>query len=129
MRCENDVVRRAVEAEEDEEEQDLDGELTLKQVVQCLCAPQAYFSEILITSLRLDVDESAKDSVTRVIVTRADDDDTKLIKEEFQSKYGTTLAAKIEKVANGSLPFAFHLKSFAQFMYDFTVFISNEQTS
>ncbi|XP_059312231.1 annexin D4-like [Lycium ferocissimum] len=83
-------------------DEDLDGDLTLKQVVQCLCVPQAYFSQILIASLNLDVDESAKDSVTRVIVTRADDDDMKLIKEEFHSKCGTTLAAKIEEVANGS---------------------------
>ncbi|KAJ8529408.1 hypothetical protein K7X08_036243 [Anisodus acutangulus] len=83
-------------------DEDLDGDLTLKQVVQCLCVPQAYFSQILIVSLRLNVDESAKDSVTRVIVTRADDDDMKLIKKEFQSKYGITLAAKIEEVANGS---------------------------
>ncbi|KAK4339526.1 hypothetical protein RND71_040988 [Anisodus tanguticus] len=83
-------------------DEDLDGDLTLKQVVQCLCVPQTYFSQILIVSLRLNVDESAKDSVTRVIVTRADDDDMKLIKKEFQSKYGITLAAKIEEVANGS---------------------------
>ncbi|KAK4379072.1 hypothetical protein RND71_000934 [Anisodus tanguticus] len=83
-------------------DEDLDGDLILKQVVQCLCSPQTYFSKILISSLRLDVDETAKDSVTRVIVTRADDDDMKLIKEEFHSKYGTTLAAKIEEVANGS---------------------------
>lgn len=82
-------------------DEDLDGYLILKQVVQCLCSPQTYFSKILIESLRLDVDESAKDSVTRVIVTRADDD-MKQIKEEFQSKYGTTLSAKIEEVANGS---------------------------
>ncbi|KAH0731476.1 hypothetical protein KY290_002482 [Solanum tuberosum] len=83
-------------------DEDLEGDLTMKQVVQCLCVPKAYFSKILIASLRLDVDESAKDSVTRVIVTRADDDDMKQIKEEFQSKYGTTLAAKIAEVANGS---------------------------
>ncbi|CAN4108606.1 unnamed protein product [Withania somnifera] len=83
-------------------DEDLEGDLILKQVVQCLCVPQVYFSKILIASLRLDVDESAKDSVTRVIVTRADDDDIKLIKKEFQSKYRTTLAAKIEEVANGS---------------------------
>lgn len=83
-------------------DEDLEGHLTLKQVVQCLCVPQAYFGKILISSLRLDVDESAKDSVTRVIVTRADDDDMKQIKEEFQSKYGTALAAKIAEVANGS---------------------------
>ncbi|OIT07502.1 PREDICTED: annexin D4-like [Nicotiana attenuata] len=82
-------------------DEDLDGELTLKQVVQCLCLPQTYFSNILIASLRLDVDESAKDSATRVIVTRADVD-MKQIKEEFHSKYGTTLPAKIEEVANGS---------------------------
>lgn len=48
------------------------------------------------------MDESAKDSVTRVIVSRADDDDMQQIKEEFQSKYGTTLAEKIAEVANGS---------------------------
>ncbi|CAN4108607.1 unnamed protein product [Withania somnifera] len=83
-------------------DEDLAGDLILKQVVQCLCAPQTYFSNILISSLRLDVEESAKDSVTRVLVTRADDNDRKLIKDEFHSKYGTTLAAKIAQVANGS---------------------------
>ncbi|XP_049351439.1 annexin D4-like [Solanum verrucosum] len=83
-------------------DEDLDGDLILKQVVQCLCSPQTYFSKILIASLSLDVEESAKDSVTRVIVTRADENDMKLIKEEFQSKYGSTLAAKIQEVANGS---------------------------
>ncbi|KAF3657645.1 putative annexin D3-like [Capsicum annuum] len=83
-------------------DEDLNDDLILKQVVQCLCVPQAYFSKILISSLRLDVEESAKDSVTRVIVTRADEDDMKLIKQEFQSKYGNTLAAKIQEVANGS---------------------------
>ncbi|KAK6163043.1 hypothetical protein DH2020_002884 [Rehmannia glutinosa] len=53
-------------------DEDLDGDSHLvKEAVQCLCAPQAYFSQVLDTSLRYDVDEITKEAVTRVIVTRS----------------------------------------------------------
>ncbi|PHT60563.1 hypothetical protein CQW23_02926 [Capsicum baccatum] len=79
----------------------LGGSLILKQAVQCLCTPQTYFSKILDASLRLDVDEPARDSVTRVIATRADED-IKQIAEEFYKRFGATLTNKIEEIANGS---------------------------
>ncbi|RAL48806.1 hypothetical protein DM860_001126 [Cuscuta australis] len=82
-------------------DEDLNGHWALKQTVQCLCTPQVYFSKILDGSLRMGVDEASRDAVTRVIVTRADED-MKLIKEEFQRKYGVSLSDKIEEVGNGS---------------------------
>ncbi|CDP17930.1 unnamed protein product [Coffea canephora] len=83
-------------------QQDPDGDWALKQTVQCLCTPHAYFSKILDASLRTDVDEAARDSVTRVILTRADVD-IKQIKEEFQHKFsGVSLSKRIEEVANGN---------------------------
>lgn len=47
------------------------------------------------------MDEPARDSVTRVIATRADED-IKQIAEEFYKRFGTTLTNKIEEIANGS---------------------------
>ncbi|XP_019151548.1 PREDICTED: annexin D4 [Ipomoea nil] len=82
-------------------DEDLHAHLLLKQTVQCLCMPQLYFSKILDASLRLGVDEAARDSVTRVIVTRADED-MKHIKQEFKTKYGVALSDRIGEVANGS---------------------------
>lgn len=57
--------------------------------------------QILDASLRFGVDEAARDSVTRVIITRADED-MKHIKQEFKTKYGVALSDRIEEVANGS---------------------------
>ncbi|XP_059311083.1 annexin D4-like [Lycium ferocissimum] len=82
-------------------DEDLGGNLILKQTVQCLCKPQTYFSKVLDASLRLDVDEPARDSVTRVIATRADEDINQ-IAEDFDKRFGTTLTNKIEEIANGS---------------------------
>ncbi|CAH9118337.1 unnamed protein product [Cuscuta europaea] len=82
-------------------DEDLNGRWALKQTVQCLCAPQVYFSKILDVSLRMGVEEAARDAVTRVIVTRADED-MKHIKQEYQRKYGVSLSDKIEEVGNGS---------------------------
>ncbi|CAK9154074.1 unnamed protein product [Ilex paraguariensis] len=82
-------------------DQDLDAELGLKETVQCLCLPQTYFSKVLDDALKTSVDEITKETVTRVIVTRADAD-MKQIKEEYHQKYGATLSKKIEDVANGN---------------------------
>ncbi|XP_009772046.1 annexin D4-like [Nicotiana tabacum] len=82
-------------------DEELGGSLILKQTVECLCTPQTYFSKILDASLRLDVDEPARDSVTRVIATRVDED-IKQIAQEFHKRNGTTLTNKIEEIANGS---------------------------
>lgn len=47
------------------------------------------------------MDEITKEAVSRVIVTRADED-MKEIREEFHGKYGVDLGKKIEDVANGN---------------------------
>lgn len=52
-------------------------------------------------SLKANVDESAKDSVTRIILTRADVD-MKYIKDEYQRKFGVPLTKHIEEAANGN---------------------------
>ncbi|GAA0165956.1 calcium-binding protein [Lithospermum erythrorhizon] len=82
-------------------DEDLVGEMTMKQVVQCLVSPPAYFSQVLHASLRTDVSEAARDSVTRIIITRADVD-MKQIKEEYLKKHGIPLPQKLEEVANGN---------------------------
>ncbi|KAK4476647.1 hypothetical protein RD792_015807 [Penstemon davidsonii] len=83
-------------------DQDLDGDLLVKETVQCLCIPQAYFSEVLDASLGYEAaDEISKEGVSRVIVTRADVD-IQEIKEEYHKKYGLCLSNKIEEVANGN---------------------------
>lgn len=82
-------------------DENIEGDWILKQTVQCLCTPQTYFSEVLHASLKANVDESAKDSVTRIILTRADVD-IKFIKDEYQTKFGVPLTQHIEEVANGN---------------------------
>ncbi|KAL3829786.1 hypothetical protein ACJIZ3_018588 [Penstemon smallii] len=82
-------------------DEELDGEPRIKETVQCLCTPQAYFSQVLDESLKYNVDEISKESVSRVIVTRADVD-MKQIKEAYHTKYGLHLSKKIEDVANGN---------------------------
>ncbi|XP_057807819.1 annexin D4 [Salvia miltiorrhiza] len=82
-------------------DQDCDGHLLLKETVQCLCTPETYFTKILEASLRYNVDELTKEAVSRVIVTRADED-MKQIREEFNREFGVDLRKKIEDVANGN---------------------------
>ncbi|XP_047946628.1 annexin D4 [Salvia hispanica] len=78
-----------------------DSHLILKETVQCLCAPETYFAKILEASLRYNVDELTKEAVSRVIVTRADED-MKQIREEFNRQFGVDLGKKVEDVANGN---------------------------
>lgn len=47
------------------------------------------------------MDEITKEAVSRVIVTRADED-MKQIEEEYHLNYGVDLRKKIEDVANGN---------------------------
>ncbi|KAJ1413545.1 Annexin [Sesbania bispinosa] len=81
-------------------DEDLD-DLRFKETVQCLCTPQTYFSKVLNTALRIDVDKSTKKALTRVVVTRADID-MKEIKAEYHNLYGVSLAQKIEETAKGN---------------------------
>ena len=60
-----------------------------------------YHFKILEEAINLDADEKVKEGLTRVIVTRADID-MKVIKDEYQKKYGATLVNKIEGMANGN---------------------------
>ncbi|KAH7536645.1 hypothetical protein FEM48_Zijuj03G0006500 [Ziziphus jujuba var. spinosa] len=85
----------------EDDEVDLDGDLRLKETVQCLCAPHKYFSKVLEAAMRNDADKSTSKGLTRVVVTRADTD-MKLIKEEFHSEYGVSLSKKIEDSAHGN---------------------------
>ncbi|KAG2671807.1 hypothetical protein I3760_13G011600 [Carya illinoinensis] len=82
-------------------DEDLNADLRLKETVQCICTPQKYFSQVLNTSLKRDVDKNTKKALTRVIVTRADTD-MKEIKEEYNKLYGVSLSQKIEDTANGN---------------------------
>ncbi|KAL0464501.1 UNVERIFIED_CONTAM: Annexin D4 [Sesamum latifolium] len=82
-------------------DEDLEGDLRLKETVQCLCTLEKYFSQVLDESLRYNADEISKEALSRVIVTRADAD-MKQIKEEYHGKYGVSLPKKIEEVANGN---------------------------
>jgi len=82
--------------------EDLEGvNLFLKQTVECLCTPPAYFSKVLDEALRNDSDKNAKKGLTRVVVTRADVD-MKEIQEEYNRLYGVSLLKKIEENANGN---------------------------
>ena len=57
--------------------------------------------QILDASLKSSDDEIAKEALTRVIVTRAEVD-MKLIKEDYNKKYGVNLREKIEEIAKGN---------------------------
>ncbi|KAL8496160.1 hypothetical protein ACS0TY_020032 [Phlomoides rotata] len=82
-------------------DEDFDGHSLLKDTIQGLCAPQAYFTKVLDASLRNEVNEITKEAVSRVIVTRADED-MKQIEEEYHRNNGVHLRNKIEDVANGN---------------------------
>lgn len=58
------------------------------------------FLKALEESLRSRADDTARAAVNRMIVTQAEDN-MKQIKEDYHSKYGVTLAERIEEVANG----------------------------
>ncbi|PON49548.1 Annexin repeat, partial [Parasponia andersonii] len=64
-------------------DEDLDTDLRLKEIVQCLCTPHKYFIKVLDASLKNDVDMKVKKALTRIIVTRANTD-IKQIGDEFQ---------------------------------------------
>lgn len=77
---------------------------TSKLLDDFLClftCPYIDFSQVLGAAFQNDADEHAKEALTRVIVTRADDD-MKEIKEEYQKKYGVSLSKKIEDAVNGN---------------------------
>ncbi|KAJ9190588.1 hypothetical protein P3X46_001773 [Hevea brasiliensis] len=76
-------------------------DLILKETVECLCTPHTYFSKVIDEAMRNDADHNTKNSLTRVIVTRADVD-LKEIKEGYNSLNGVPLSQKIEDNANGN---------------------------
>ncbi|XP_034703656.1 annexin D4-like isoform X2 [Vitis riparia] len=82
-------------------DEDLDTLMSLKETLQCLCNPQAYFSKVLNDAFKDDADENTKDALTRVIVTRSNVDMKEII-EEFDKQYKIPLTQKIEDVALGN---------------------------
>lgn len=82
--------------------EDLDAsDLILKETVECLCTPHAYFSKVLDEAMSSNAHKNTKKGLTRVIVTRADVD-MKEIKEEYMNLFGVSLSKKIEEKANGN---------------------------
>ncbi|EEF49584.1 annexin D4 [Ricinus communis] len=75
--------------------------LILKETVECLCTPHAFFSKVLDKAMRKDADHNTKKALTRVIVTQADID-LKEISEQYNSLYGIPLSKKVEETANGN---------------------------
>jgi hypothetical protein len=83
-------------------DEDVSVDSVLSETVQCLCTPYKYFSKVLDKSLKTDADNNSKNSLARVITTRADSD-INVIDTEYQNIYGgVSLSTKIEQVANGS---------------------------
>ncbi|XP_034703657.1 annexin D4-like [Vitis riparia] len=82
-------------------DEDLDTLMSLKETLQCLCNPQAYFSKVLNDAFKDDVDKNTKEALTRVIVTRSNVDMKEII-EEFDKQYKIPLNQKIEDVAIGN---------------------------
>ncbi|CAH1433327.1 unnamed protein product [Lactuca virosa] len=80
---------------------DLGTNESLKDTVQCICAPPTYFCKVMEAAMVKEADENTREGLTRVIVTRADVD-MKNIKEVYQHKYAITLSEKIKVVANGN---------------------------
>ncbi|GAB4827839.1 hypothetical protein Ancab_034724 [Ancistrocladus abbreviatus] len=76
-------------------DEDLHENLILKTTVQCLCAPEIYFSEVLDAALKEGADESTQAALTRVIVSQADAS-LKDIKAEYYKQHGVHLSERIE---------------------------------
>ncbi|KAI3697827.1 hypothetical protein L6452_30924 [Arctium lappa] len=81
--------------------EDLETNSTLKDTVQCLCTPPAYFCKVMEAAMIKEANENTREGLTRVIVTRADID-MKYIKEEYNRMYAITLSQKIEATASGN---------------------------
>lgn len=88
----------------------LDGDDSiLRETVECLYTPHAYFAKVLESALKIGVDKNAKKAVTRVIVSRADTD-IKEINGEYEKLFGISLEKKIEEMAKGNYrDFLLHL--------------------
>ncbi|KAJ0094537.1 hypothetical protein Patl1_17029 [Pistacia atlantica] len=82
-------------------DEDLDDDLILKAVVQCLFTPHKYFCRVLDAALRDNAHKRTKKALTRVIVTRVDTD-IEEINAEYQNQYGVSLTEKIVETANGN---------------------------
>ncbi|KDP40510.1 hypothetical protein JCGZ_24509 [Jatropha curcas] len=76
-------------------------DLILKETIECLCTPQAYFCKVVDEAMRNDADHQTKMGLTRVIVSRADVD-LKEIDEDYNKLYGIALSKKINETANGN---------------------------
>ncbi|XP_023763345.2 annexin D4 [Lactuca sativa] len=68
----------------------------MKDTLQCLCSPSSYFCKVIEAAMQVpgEANETRKEDLARVIVTRADVD-MKNIKQEFYRKNGVTLSQRI----------------------------------
>ncbi|XP_010273219.1 PREDICTED: annexin D4-like [Nelumbo nucifera] len=82
-------------------EEDLEEDSSLKDAIQCLSSPKAYFSRILDIAMMGGADEKHKEALTRIIVTQADAY-MKEIAEEYLQQYGVSLSQKIEETTKGN---------------------------
>ncbi|GKA57569.1 annexin D4 [Tanacetum coccineum] len=82
-------------------DEELETNLSLKDTVQCLCTPPAYFCKVIEAALVQEADENTREGLTRVIVTRADND-MMYIKEAYHQMYSDTLSKRIESATNGN---------------------------
>ncbi|KAI3781262.1 hypothetical protein L2E82_11271 [Cichorium intybus] len=80
---------------------DLETNMSLKDTMQCLCTPPAYFCKVMEEAMVKEADENTREGLTRVIVTRADVD-MKYIKEDYGHKYAITLSERITVATNGN---------------------------
>ena len=60
-----------------------------------------FVHQVLDAALRVNADKNTKKALTRVIVTRADED-MKEIKDEYNNLYGVYLSQKLEDTTNGN---------------------------
>ncbi|XP_042490999.1 annexin D4-like [Macadamia integrifolia] len=82
-------------------DEDLEDGSSLKEAVQCLCSPQAYFSKVLNAALKSGADEKTKVALSRIVVTRADSD-MKEIKEKYLKDNGVSLSQKVNETTHGN---------------------------
>lgn len=81
--------------------EDLGSEETLiREAVQCLAAPEMYFSQVMEAALREGADHHGKEALARVAVTRSDVD-MDGIRAAYQEQFGARLEDAVAACAHG----------------------------
>uniref|UniRef100_A0ACD5TGR6 Uncharacterized protein n=1 Tax=Avena sativa TaxID=4498 RepID=A0ACD5TGR6_AVESA len=80
--------------------EDLASEETLGEAVQCLAAPEVYFSQVMDAALRDGADHHGKEALARVAVTRSDVD-MDGIRAAYQEQFGAKLEDAVAGKAYG----------------------------